>query len=101
MGREGLDGVAIYNPEGKLIGIGSLQLERERDGKAEHVNMIVAAAWMPWLFLAVEQLWDPWAWLQHSKPQRETRDRNTREVNTLRNFHAGDKVRSQGASNSA
>ena len=26
---------------GELIGIGSLQLERERDGKAEHVNMIV------------------------------------------------------------
>ena len=24
-----------------MIGIGSLQLERERDGKAEHVNMIV------------------------------------------------------------
>jgi S1-C subfamily serine protease len=26
---------------GELIGIGSLQLERERGGKAEHVNMIV------------------------------------------------------------
>jgi S1-C subfamily serine protease len=34
-------GTALLNARGELIGIGSLQLERERDGKAEHVNMIV------------------------------------------------------------
>ncbi|WP_440636888.1 S1C family serine protease [Bradyrhizobium sp. PUT101] len=34
-------GTALLNERGELIGIGSLQLERERDGKAEHVNMIV------------------------------------------------------------
>ena len=34
-------GTAAINERGELIGIGSLQLERERDGKAEHVNMIV------------------------------------------------------------
>ncbi|MGY8704692.1 S1C family serine protease [Bradyrhizobium sp. 18BD] len=34
-------GTALLNEHGELIGIGSLQLERERDGKAEHVNMIV------------------------------------------------------------
>ena len=32
---------ALISNRGELIGIGSLQLERERDGKAEHVNMIV------------------------------------------------------------
>jgi len=34
-------GTALLNDRGELIGIGSLQLERERDGKAEHVNMVV------------------------------------------------------------
>jgi S1-C subfamily serine protease len=34
-------GTGLLNERGELIGIGSLQLERERDGKAEHVNMIV------------------------------------------------------------
>ena len=34
-------GTALLDERGELIGIGSLQLERERDGKAEHVNMIV------------------------------------------------------------
>lgn len=34
-------GTGLINARGELIGIGSLQLERERDDKAEHVNMIV------------------------------------------------------------
>ncbi|MEY9756448.1 S1C family serine protease [Bradyrhizobium yuanmingense] len=34
-------GAALLNERGELIGIGSLQLDRERDGEAEHVNMIV------------------------------------------------------------
>src|ERR1700677_4621724 len=34
-------GAALISNRGELIGIGSLQLERERDGKSEHVNMIV------------------------------------------------------------
>jgi len=34
-------GTALISAAGELIGIGSLQLEREREGKAEHVNMIV------------------------------------------------------------
>jgi S1-C subfamily serine protease len=34
-------GTGLINGSGELIGIGSLQLEREREGKAEHVNMIV------------------------------------------------------------
>jgi S1-C subfamily serine protease len=34
-------GTGLISSRGELIGIGSLQLERERDGKAEHVNMIV------------------------------------------------------------
>lgn len=34
-------GTALLNDRGELIGIGSLQLERERDDKAEHVNMVV------------------------------------------------------------
>ena len=34
-------GTALLDMRGELIGIGSLQLEREREGKAEHVNMIV------------------------------------------------------------
>ena len=32
---------ALISNRGELIGIGSLQLEREREGKPEHVNMIV------------------------------------------------------------
>ena len=34
-------GAGLISSNGELIGIGSLQLERERGGKAEHVNMIV------------------------------------------------------------
>ncbi|MBR0696554.1 S1C family serine protease [Bradyrhizobium lablabi] len=34
-------GTGLISNTGELIGIGSLQLERERAGKAEHVNMIV------------------------------------------------------------
>ena len=34
-------GTGLISNRGELIGIGSLQLERERDGKAEHVNMVV------------------------------------------------------------
>jgi S1-C subfamily serine protease len=34
-------GAGLISAAGELIGVGSLQLEREREGKAEHVNMIV------------------------------------------------------------
>jgi S1-C subfamily serine protease len=34
-------GAGLISNRGELIGIGSLQLERERDGKPEHVNMVV------------------------------------------------------------
>lgn len=34
-------GTGLISAKGELIGIGSLQLERERQGKTEHVNMIV------------------------------------------------------------
>jgi S1-C subfamily serine protease len=34
-------GTGLISNRGELIGIGSLQLERDRDGKAEHVNMVV------------------------------------------------------------
>ena len=34
-------GTAMISSNGELLGIGSLQLERERGGRAEHVNMIV------------------------------------------------------------
>ena len=34
-------GAGLISNRGELIGIGSLQLEREREGKAEHFNMIV------------------------------------------------------------
>ena len=34
-------GAALISSRGELIGIGSLQLEREREGKSEHVNMVV------------------------------------------------------------
>jgi S1-C subfamily serine protease len=34
-------GTGLISNRGELIGIGSLQLEREREGKAEHVNMVV------------------------------------------------------------
>ena len=34
-------GTALISSAGKLIGIGSLQLERAREGKNEHLNMIV------------------------------------------------------------
>ena len=34
-------GTALISPKGELIGIGSLQLERAREGKNEHLNMTV------------------------------------------------------------
>ena len=34
-------GTGLISERGELIGIGSLQLERERDSKAEHINMVV------------------------------------------------------------
>ncbi len=34
-------GTAMISNKGELLGIGSLQLERERDSKNEHVNMVV------------------------------------------------------------
>ena len=34
-------GTALISPTGELIGVGSLQIERERDGKNEHLNMTV------------------------------------------------------------
>ncbi len=34
-------GTALISSAGKLIGIGSLQLERAREGKSEHLNMVV------------------------------------------------------------
>ncbi len=34
-------GTALISSGGKLIGIGSLQLERAREGKSEHLNMVV------------------------------------------------------------
>jgi S1-C subfamily serine protease len=34
-------GTGLISSKGELLGIGSLQLERERDNKNEHVNMIV------------------------------------------------------------
>jgi S1-C subfamily serine protease len=34
-------GTALISGAGELIGIGSLQLERERAGRAEHLNMVV------------------------------------------------------------
>jgi S1-C subfamily serine protease len=34
-------GTGLISSHGELIGIGSLQLEREREKKAEHVNMVV------------------------------------------------------------
>ena len=34
-------GTGLISPKGELIGVGSLQLERAREGKDEHLNMIV------------------------------------------------------------
>jgi S1-C subfamily serine protease len=34
-------GTGLISPKGELIGIGSLQIEREHDGKSEHLNMTV------------------------------------------------------------
>jgi S1-C subfamily serine protease len=34
-------GTALISHKGELIGVGSLQLERERSGKNEHLNMVV------------------------------------------------------------
>jgi S1-C subfamily serine protease len=40
-------GTGLISPQGELIGIGSLQLEREREGKNEHLNMIVPIDLLP------------------------------------------------------
>lgn len=34
-------GAGLISPKGELIGIGSLQVEREREGETEHLNMVV------------------------------------------------------------
>ena len=34
-------GTALISPKGELAGIGSLQVERQREGREEHLNMIV------------------------------------------------------------
>ena len=34
-------GTALISPAGELIGIGSLQVERQREGRDEHLNMVV------------------------------------------------------------
>src|SRR5581483_11134628 len=34
-------GTGLISAQGELIGVGSLQLEREREGKNEHLNMVV------------------------------------------------------------
>ena len=34
-------GAALIDSKGELIGIGSLQIEREHDGQSEHLNMVV------------------------------------------------------------
>jgi S1-C subfamily serine protease len=40
-------GTALISPKGELIGIGSLQIERERDGKNEYLNMTVPIDLLP------------------------------------------------------
>lgn len=40
-------GTALISSAGKLIGIGSLQLERARNGKNEHLNMVVPIDLLP------------------------------------------------------
>jgi S1-C subfamily serine protease len=40
-------GTGLISPKGELIGIGSLQLERPREGKNEHLNMIVPIDLLP------------------------------------------------------
>ncbi len=40
-------GTGLISSKGELIGIGSLQLEREREGKNEHLNMIVPIDLLP------------------------------------------------------
>jgi S1-C subfamily serine protease len=40
-------GTALISPKGELIGIGSLQLERAREAKNEHLNMIVPIDLLP------------------------------------------------------
>jgi S1-C subfamily serine protease len=40
-------GTALISPQGELIGIGSLQLERAREGKNEHLNMVVPIDLLP------------------------------------------------------
>jgi len=40
-------GTGLISPQGKLIGIGSLQLERAREGRNEHLNMIVPIDLLP------------------------------------------------------
>ena len=40
-------GTGLISPKGELIGVGSLQLERAREGKNEHLNMIVPIDLLP------------------------------------------------------
>jgi len=40
-------GTGLISSKGELIGIGSLQLERAREGKSEHLNMIVPIDLLP------------------------------------------------------
>jgi S1-C subfamily serine protease len=40
-------GTGLISSQGELIGIGSLQLERAREGKSEHLNMIVPIDLLP------------------------------------------------------
>ena len=40
-------GTGLISPKGELIGIGSLQLERAREGKNEHLNMVVPIDLLP------------------------------------------------------
>jgi S1-C subfamily serine protease len=40
-------GTALISPQGELIGIGSLQIERENAGKNEHLNMTVPIDLLP------------------------------------------------------
>jgi S1-C subfamily serine protease len=34
-------GTGLISPKGELVGIGSLQVERQREGREEHLNMVV------------------------------------------------------------
>jgi S1-C subfamily serine protease len=40
-GHPNWGGTGLISPKGELVGIGSLQVERQREGRDEHLNMIV------------------------------------------------------------